>query len=1039
IKVPTAGRAYERLGRLYERALSEASVQLAGQATLKLPWEKGIYAEIFSGSELPRMPTLPVPATLPVVDVARPGTQHSEALKQTSDPLPKFESAVYKHCLHKSTIAAGGRPGTDRDAVYRRWLCILGHNLAGSKIGEYIADGAEDPLVLIADTFGGKSTSTLLKRARFVARMLTWASEHSQTFFPLRLGPLLSFMRSLTSESAKAQCGETINFLVHVLGVHADLDILKHPVIQGLLRGSRSTGKEIKQSRVLTVREVMALEDMLSDASLDPVDRYGAGVFLFQIYSRARVSDIRNIQRFELDLSGDDGYLEAKTMDHKNATRGRGLGQSLILVAPVQGLRDKAWGIQFIEVAKMVGFNLRQGHRGPLLPRLTAEGQWSGEAIGSDETTSWLNGLLNRAMSEQIASGLTSHGLKATTLSWMTKAGYPEKSCLILGHHARAGKKTLYTYGRDVQAKPLRELQDCIRLIKRNVFAPDSTRSGMFKSGESSHESKAEVTDPLILAAEQFRFGDPDEIIDTGGDVVSEHEPLLEEGKPADNCDAEPEQDAEDSDSSTSSSSGSSDDHAEAYESFASDAALDCAVPHLNKEVDLDLVVFIEDGEGYGPAQRFARALAVLENMCWARASGLHSTLCLRSQFSIVYFVMGWAVFLERCETAGLPKPIRDILVGKNLSTLAGLAFAAGQPGETPSDAVLTGLARSGTEEVPIATLASLRRLVFEAQLLMTAQVKMLIEHRADDQKAELAPAERSERIQKQSERLAGVALRNESECSYGSYDLVMKMVQENCVSYLSPARFPSRQAELRLEKPRKELDVVNSKITLKDQAVDLQCQLHTPLCLHHALHRRALAMDLVGVASYSVSMEFHEYLMSHLTMEPPPGYHQVTLHQVLAADRAAWLRLAEKLPKGLRAGPDGKLPLDIELPKLQGDPKVAFHLLPLGPSASSSGKRSMDGDQGQNNDSKIQRTGDKGKGKGKTKTKAFPKSMPVSLKDKWSRTKRGVPICWAFNTEEGCSSAPAGGRCPRGVHLCAEPNCQKPHSIVNHAKVASG
>ncbi|CAE7560223.1 unnamed protein product [Symbiodinium sp. CCMP2592] len=858
-KFPRLDEPTSDLGRLYERALSEASVQLAGQATLKLPWEKGIYAEIFSGSELPRMPTLPVPATLPVVDVARPGTQHSEALKQTSDPLPKFESAVYKHCLHKSTIAAGGRPGTDRDAVYRRWLCILGHNLAGSKIGEYIADGAEDPLVLIADTFGGKSTSTLLKRARFVARMLTWASEHSQTFFPLRLGPLLSFMRSLTSESAKAQCGETINFLVHVLGVHADLDILKHPVIQGLLRGSRSTGKEIKQSRVLTVREVMALEDMLSDASLDPVDRYGAGVFLFQIYSRARVSDIRNIQRFELDLSGDDGYLEAKTMDHKNATRGRGLGQSLILVAPVQGLRDKAWGIQFIEVAKMVGFNLRQGNN-PLL---------------DDE-------------------------------------------------------------------------------------------------GESSQESKAEVTDPLILAAEQFRFGDPDEIIDTGGDVGSEHEPLLEEGKPADNCDAEPEQDAEDSDSSTSSSSGSSDDHAEAYESFASDAALDCAVPHLNKEVDLDLVVFIEDGEGYGLVEGFGPAQHI-------------------------------AVFLERCETAGLPTPIRDILVGKNLSTLAGLAFAAGQPGETPSDAALTGLARSGTEEVPIATLASLRRLVFEAQLLMTAQVKMLIEHRADDQKAELAPAERSERIQKQSERLAGVALRNESECSYGSYDLVMKMVQENCVSYLSPARFPSRQAELRLEKPRKELDVVNSKITLKDQAVDLQCQLHTPLCLHHALHRRALAMDLVGVASYSVSMEFHEYLMSHLTMEPPPGYHQVTLHQVLAADRAAWLRLAEKLPKGLRAGPDGKLPLDIELPKLQGDPKVAFHLLPLGPSASSSGKRSMDGDQGQNNDSKIQRTGGKGKGKGKTKTKAFPKSMPVSLKDKWSRTKRGVPICWAFNTEEGC------------------------------------
>ena len=394
------------------------------------------------------------------------------------------------------------------------------------------------------------------------------------------------------------------------------------------------------------------------------------------------------------------------------------------------------------------------------------------------------------------------------------------------------------------------------------------------------------------------------------------------------------------------------------------------------------------------------------------------------------------AVFTERCELAGLPVATRDVLVGKNLNTLASLAFAAGQPGETPTDAALTSLARAGDEEVPIATLASLRRLVFEAQLLMTAQVKQLIEQRSDDQKAELAPAERTERIKRQAERLSGVALRNETECSHGSYDLVMRMVQENTISYLSPARFPSRQAELKLEKPKKELDVVNSKITLKDQVVDLQCQLSTPLCLHHALHRRALAMDLVGICSYHVIMEFHEYLMSHLTVEPPPGYNHVTIHQVLSADRAAWLRLAEKLPKGLRAGADGKLPLDLELPLLQGDPKVAFHLLPLGSSASpSGGKRPHE--ETPVPDPKTPRKQWKGLGKGKTKNKTIPKSMPLSLKDKWSRTKRGVPICWSFNTEEGCTAAPAGGRCPRGVHLCAEPNCQKPHSLVNHTRQA--
>eukprot|EP00439_Symbiodinium_sp_Y106_P070600 s945_g12.t1 len=861
------------LSRVYERALAEASMQLRGQTALRLPWEKGIYAEIFSGSELPKMPSLPVPAVLPAGDVTRPGDSREKVLKRSSDPLQKFDRAVFKQCIKKSTVEAGGRSNTDREAVYRRWLCVIGHNLAGSQLGKIISEGAGEPLQLISEALEGKSTSTLLKRVRFVARMLTWAAERSYTFFPLRLDLVLEFMRTLGTYSGKSQCGETINFLIHVVGIHSEPDILKHPVIKGLLRGSQMTGMDVKQSRVLTVSEVLALEDLLGDESLDPVDRYGAGVFLFQIYSRARVSDIRNIQRFDVDLEGNDGYLEVKTMDHKNAKKGRG------------------------------------------------------EAVSASETTDWLRGLLSRALGDSFKEGLTSHGLKATTLSWLTKAGFSDKTCLILGHHSRGKKKSLYTYGRDVQARPLRELQECIGLIKRHVFHPDSTRSGMFKSVEQS-EQVASGSDALEDAAKQFIAAVPAETpmeLGTFGEDESKQSDLdaiagYDEG-------GEHQAASSESGSSTTSSSGSSDEAVDAYESFSDGRVLDKVIPPLGVEVDLDVF--------QNPKTRSLHT----------RAKG-HFDLSfgtgqwrLRSLADMaVPLTESKAVFTERCELAGLPVATRDVLVGKNLNTLASLAFAAGQPGETPTDAALTSLARAGDEEVPIATLASLRRLVFEAQLLMTAQVKQLIEQRSDDQKAELAPAERTERIKRQAERLSGVALRNETECSHGSYDLVMRMVQENTISYLSPARFPSRQAELKLEKPKKELDVVNSKITLKDQVVDLQCQLSTPLCLHHALHRRALAMDLVGICSYHVIMEFHEYLMSHLTVEPPPGYNHVTIHQVLSADRAAWLRLAEKLPKGLRAGADGKLPLDLELPLLQGDPKVAFHLLPLGSSASPSG-----------------------------------------------------------------------------------------------------
>ena len=265
-----------------------------------------------------------------------------------------------------------------------------------------------------------------------------------------------------------------------------------------------------------------------------------------------------------------------------------------------------------------------------------------------------------------------------------------------------------------------------------------------------------------------------------------------------------------------------------------------------------------------------------------------------------------------------------------------------------------------------------------------------------------------------------------------------MKMVQENVVVYLGPNKFPSRQSELKLEKPKKELDIVNSKLTVKDQAVDLECTLSTPLHLHHALHRRALAMDLVGVCTYSVMMRYNEFLMSHLSVDPPPGYARPTIHQILEADRAAWLKVAEKLPRGVKRTAGGNLPMDTEWPLVQTDPRVCFHLLPLPASSASAAQGTKrtndDGDASPPPPGKFQkwqRGGGKGGGKkgGKTKT---PRSLPIELKGKWSTTKRGVPLCWDFNTG-GCSLAPAGGRCPRGMHLCAEPNCQKPHPLPEH------
>ena len=251
----------------------------------------------------------------------------------------------------------------------------MGHNLAGSKVGDLLTRDGVNGIDLMSDVMGGKSTSTLVKRARFAGRMIPWANESKVSFFPLDISTVRDFMKTLETASAIKECGETLNFLVHVVGVDSPLDAREHPAIKGAIRGARERTKDFKQSRVLSVREVKILESLLFSQDVDPVDRYGAGVFLFQIYSRARVSDIRNLSRFEVDINGDRGYLEARTLDHKAAKRVGGLGQLLVLVAPIQGLSEAPWGKEFLKVSDSVGVKLSEGRRGPLLPRLLPSGE----------------------------------------------------------------------------------------------------------------------------------------------------------------------------------------------------------------------------------------------------------------------------------------------------------------------------------------------------------------------------------------------------------------------------------------------------------------------------------------------------------------------------------------------------------------------------------------------------------------------------------------------------------------------------------------
>lgn len=155
-------------------------------------------------------------------------------------------------------------------------------------------------------------------------------------------------------------------------------------------------------------------------------------------------------------------------------------------------------------------------------------------------------------------------------------------------------------------------------------------------------------------------------------------------------------------------------------------------------------------------------------------------------------------------------------------------------------------------------------------------------------------------------------------------------MLERNTITYLEPSKFPSRRSELASEKQVKEITLDASKtLKLADKKQELLCDTHSELLLIQALQRRALAMDLVGVASFAEVQKYNTFLTMHL-QTPPPGYGKISVGQILQADRQAWLRLAEKLTQGIRRRPDNTLPLDRALNELEADPRVTFYLLPL-------------------------------------------------------------------------------------------------------------
>ena len=249
-----------------------------------------------------------------------------------------------------------------------------------------------------------------------------------------------------------------------------------------------------------------------------------------------------------------------------------------------------------------------------------------------------------------------------------------------------------------------------------------------------------------------------------------------------------------------------------------------------------------------------------------------------------------------------------------------------------------------------------------------------------------------------QRKRLPGLRFKGEEECSHASYDLALAVLEKDCLTYLGPEKFPTRRNELMQKKPSKEVSIDQSQLVVKDKQPELTCPTVTELQIANAFKHRALAFDLAGASAYDIMAAYHADLMDHLHLPAPPGYTPVSAHQILRADRAAFLFLSEKM-NTLKRSASGALPLDILLPSVLNQPTVAFHLLPLAGSvnkASSSTKTPATERKRSRTPTRPQPK-NKGRGKGKSKKGRGP-NVPSALIGKALETPQ-EPGCFKHHS----------------------------------------
>eukprot|EP00435_Cladocopium_sp_Y103_P067215 s303_g29.t1 len=463
--------------------IGDAVLRLQRKETFHMPWDdmphKSFWklAKPLDHFKLPALGRFDRPTFNPVEQMIE-----TSANQWTSDrPFASKRLLAAKFAQSDDALLAGALRKLRNIILFHPADSQLGRALL-NKAGTLIAE--DDLQRSLRDSVSSKAVGTVVKRVTDYNKFAQFlVSEcHKRPLRPDEQD-FYRYLSHMKQSGAGATAGATLlqawSFFRFTFGVDAES---QSSLISGRVRGvvnlMFSAKRKLTQAPPIPADYVYRMERYMQ-TSTDHRLRTIVGFLLFCIYSCARFGDAAKGDpkdfSFQEAASSDLTLVEIGLSSYKTAT-GERRAILLPLIALGCGLDEYSWAMAWKDARKLSGADTTQH----LMSAESHDAEvWLGRRMTTAEGSYWTKDVLVMlGMDATSANVFSSHSLKTTCLSWVSKAGgLSLQERLWLGHHETEEGKMAITYARDALVGALIKLRLVVESIKKGLFDPDLSRA----------------------------------------------------------------------------------------------------------------------------------------------------------------------------------------------------------------------------------------------------------------------------------------------------------------------------------------------------------------------------------------------------------------------------------------------------------------------------------------------------------------------------------------------------------------------------------